>query len=113
MLGKVVGAVLAPVLLGGVSGLLLGASAPVYWVVQVLVAIGGFFGGFEHHGWRPGLIRGITGGVLYGAALLAVRALTGWTDAIDLGDVPGLLVVVTALAGAVAGGLGGGVRARR
>ncbi len=112
MLGEVVGAVLAPVVLGGVSGLLLGASAPVYWVVQVVAAVGGFFGGFEHHGWRPGLIRGITGGVLYGTALLAVRALTGWTDAIDLGDLPVLLIVITALAGAVAGGLGGAMRAR-
>ncbi len=100
--GKVIGTVLAPVVLGGVSGLLLGASAPAYWVVQVIAAIGGFFGGLEHRGWRPGLVRGVTGGVLYGAALLAVRALTGWTDTVDLGGVPGLLVVITALAGAAA-----------
>ncbi|WP_103356002.1 hypothetical protein [Amycolatopsis sp. CA-128772] len=113
MLGKVMGTVLAPLVLGGVSGLLLGASAPAYWVVQVAAAIGGFFGGFEHHGWRPGLIRGVAGGLLYGVALLAVRALTGWTDTIDLGGVPDLLVVITALAGAVAGALGGVMRARR
>ncbi|WP_410589416.1 hypothetical protein [Amycolatopsis sp. lyj-23] len=96
-----------------IAGLLLGASAPAYWVVQVIAATGGFFGGFEHHGWRPGLVRGVTGGLLYGAALLAVRALTGWTDTVDLGGVPGLLVVITALAGAVAGALGGAMRARR
>lgn len=113
MLGKVIGTVLAPVVLGGVSGLLLGASAPAYWVVQVVAAIGGFFGGFEHHGWRPGLIRGVTGGLLYGAALLAVRALTGWTDTVELGGAPAVLVVITALAGAVAGALGGVMRARR
>ncbi|MEV7043462.1 hypothetical protein [Amycolatopsis sp. NPDC051061] len=110
MLGKVVGTVLAPVVLGGVSGLLLGPG---------LLGSAGRRG----HRWflrrlrAPPLATGVDprrhGGLLYGAALFTVRALTGWTDTIDLGGVPGLLVVITALAGAVAGALGGAMRARR
>ncbi|GAA3543514.1 hypothetical protein GCM10022222_28990 [Amycolatopsis ultiminotia] len=110
---RIVGAGIAPIAAGVVSGLLLGASAPAYWVLQVLAAVGGFLGGTEHRGRRPGLVRGGCGGLLYGVATLFVRALTGWTDRIPLGETPAFLVVVTVVVGALAGTLGGWFGARR
>lgn len=110
LVARVVGVVVGPIVLGAVSGLLLGVSAPAYWVVQVIATIGGFLGGTEHIGWRPGLVRGVVGGVLYGATILLVRAITGWTDEIDLGSAPALLVVITAVLGLLLGAAGGAVR---
>lgn len=110
---KVLGALVAPAVLGVVSGLLLGASAPAYWVLQVIATIGGFLGGTEHVGWRPGLVRGVIGGALYGSAMLVVRAITGWSDEIDLGSTPAFLVVITSVVGLLVGAAGGAVRARR
>ncbi|MEP9363421.1 hypothetical protein ABLE68_10675 [Nocardioides sp. CN2-186] len=107
---RVLGVVVGPVLLGAISGLLLGVSAPAYWVVQVIASIGGFLGGTEHIGWRPGLVRGVVGGVLYGATILLVRATTGWTDEVDLGSTPALLVVITTVLGLLLGAAGGAVR---
>jgi hypothetical protein len=112
---RVIGVLIAPAALGIVSGLVLGVSEPVYWVVQVVAIVGGFFGGTEHAGWRPGLLRGLISGAVFGAAILAVRALTGWSDKADIGHPAGLLVIVTAVAGAVLAALGGarGPRRRR
>ena len=83
---RALGVVVGAVVLGAIAGLLLGVSAPGYWVVQVIATIGGFLGGTEHIGWRPGLVRGLVAGVLYGATILLVRAITGWTDEVDLGS---------------------------
>ena len=110
---RVRGAVVAPILLGAVAGLLLGSTALGYWIVQVIATVGGFLGGTQHVGWRPGLVRGVVGGVLYGAAVLVVRAITGWSDKINLGSTPGFLVVITAVVGLLVGAAGGAVRARR
>ena len=109
---RVVGVVVGPIVLGAISGLLLGVSAPAYWVVQVVAIIGGFLGGTEHIGWRPGLVRGVIGGVLFGTTILVVRAITGWTDEVDLGSTPAFLVVITAVIGLLLGAAGGAVRAR-
>ena len=104
--------VVGPIVLGAISGLLLGVSAPAYWVAQVVAIIGGFLGGTEHVGWKPGLVRGVIGGVLFGTSILVVRAITGWTDEVDLGSTPAFLVVITAVIGLLLGAAGGAVRAR-
>ncbi|GAA1764877.1 hypothetical protein GCM10009795_009240 [Nocardioides hankookensis] len=101
------------VVLGVVSGLLLGSTAVGYWIAQVVAVAGGFLGGAEHTGWRPGLVRGLVSGAVYGAAILVVRAMTGWSDEVDLGSAPGLLVVITTVIGLLLGAAGGAFRARR
>ena len=110
---RAVGVLIAPAVLGIISGLLLGISGPAYWVVQAVAIVGGVFGGTEHAGWRPALLRGLAGGAVFGAAILAVRALTGWSDKADIGQTPAFLVVITAIAGAFIGALGGALGARR
>lgn len=110
---RVVGTVVGPIVLGVVSGLLLGTTAVGYWIAQVVAMVGGFLGGTEHVGWRPGLVRGVTGGLLFGATILLVRATTGWSDEIDLGSTPGFLVVITSVIGLLLGAAGGALRARR
>ncbi|MDQ6730814.1 MAG: hypothetical protein M3022_11040, partial [Actinomycetota bacterium] len=43
---------IVPVIVGAVGGVLIGASAPVYWVWAILAGIGAFRSGFEHRdGW--------------------------------------------------------------
>lgn len=110
---KVLGAMVAPILLGAISGLFLGWSAIAYWLLQVVPIVGGFLGGTEHVGWRPGSLRGVVGGVLFGASILTVRALSGWSDEVDLGETPGFLVVITGVIGLLLGASGGTVRSRR
>ena len=96
-----------------VSLLLLGSTAVGYWIAQVVAVVGGFLGGTEHVGWRPGLVRGLVSGAIYGAAILVVRAITGWSDEVDLGSTPGFLIVITTVIGLLLGSAGGAVRARR
>ena len=103
---------IAPLLLGAVAGVLLGASAVAYWAVQVVAVLGGMYGGAQESGWRPGLLRGALTGLIFGAAILATRTVTGWSDTADIGKTPALLPAVTAVAGALLAALGGARRAR-
>ena len=103
----------APALVGAVAGIALGASAPLYWILQVLAALGGFLAGIEHRGATEGAIRGVAGGAIYGAFILILHELSGAEAEAELGEVSIFLVVVTALAGAGLGALGSAWRARR
>ena len=105
--GKIVVAVVAPALLGALSGWLLGMTAGGYWVVQVIAAIGGFLAGLEHRSARSGAIRGVVGGAIFGTSILLLRAIADRTDHVSLGGTPALLPIITALAGAILGALGG------
>ena len=110
---KLMNLFVAPAVLGIVTGLFLGISAPVYWVLQAVATIGGFLAGTEHVGWKEGFGRGIIGGSVFGFLILLTRAITGWDDKASLGDLPIALVLVTMIVGAIVGALGGAVRARR
>jgi len=103
-----------PSAIGALAGVLIGASAPAYWVVALLAAVGAFVAGFEHlDGWG-GADRGFFGGAFYGAALLVVHALVGTHAKVSLGSFPPLLAVVTTLVGMLLSAGGGRLaRARR
>lgn len=104
--------VIAGIVGGTLSGVLLGLSATAYWLLQLLfVAL--TLGGTAQVGARAAFLPSVVSGATFGATVLAVRALTGWNDAVDLGDQPGLLPAVTAVCGATLGALGGMVTARR
>ncbi len=102
----------SPAVFGIVAGLVLGASEPIYWALQVLAALGGLVAGFEHRSAREGAARGVVGGLLFGAFLLIAHWISGAEAEADIGDPEALLVVVTTVAGAALGAAGGAARAR-
>ena len=110
--GAKLAAVGGPLVLGALSGVLIGVSAGVYWGLQVLAATGGLLAGLEHQGAAAGARRGLVGGALYGAALLLAHAATGLHEHVSLGDTPALLVVITGVFGCGFGAVGGHLRAR-
>ncbi|CAN5420190.1 hypothetical protein BH10ACT11_BH10ACT11_06420 [soil metagenome] len=105
-------AVVAPAVFGIVAGLLLGSSKGAYIVVSLIAAIGGVGAGFDHSGWIAGAKRGLLGGTLYGAFILIAHEISGSAARVDLPDPAIVLVVVTAMLGALFGALGGFGRQR-
>lgn len=106
-------AVAAPMVLGALCGVALGVSEPVYLGLSLLAALGGIAAGFEHARASRGLLRGVVGGCLFGAALLAAHAIAGTRPLAKLPDPQLVLVVITTVIGALLGALGGGLRAWR
>ena len=96
-----------PAALGAVAGILIGTSTTAYWIVAAVVAVGGFFSGFEHRDGWGGADRGLVGGVIYGTALLIAHAIAGTHAKVSLGKFPPFLVVVTAIIGMLLAALGG------
>lgn len=109
---QVVNRFISPAVFGIVAGLVLGASAPIYWILQVIATLGGVLAGFEHLSPKDGAKRGLVGGALYGAFLLLAHAISGAEAEADIGDPEIFLVVVTTVAGAGLGALGALLRAK-
>jgi hypothetical protein len=105
-------AVLGPVLVGAICGFLLGESAAGWWVAQAAGAVGGVGGGFEHHGARPGALRGLMAGVLFGLGIVAADAISGDPPQAKAPDPIGLIVPLAAVVGSGLGALGGALRGR-
>ena len=110
---RAVAVLVVPAVFGAIAGVVLGMSAPLYWVLQVLAAIGGFFAGFEHPTAREAALRGLVGGAVFGAFILIAHAVAGTEAKVSLGSAPILLPVITAVVGAILGALGARVRAAR
>jgi hypothetical protein len=106
-------AVLGPLLLGGLAGFLLDASAVGYWVVQITGVAGGVSSGMEHSGLGAGARRGLLAGALCGAGTVGAVMIS---DRHPLTYVPHPLALIapfTAAIGAALGGVGGIVRRSR
>ena len=89
-------------------------SQAAYVILAGPVAIlGGVGAGLDHHGGRSGALRGVLGGVLFGASILVVHELSGKDAKASLPDPAILLLVITAVGGTCLGALGGRLRARR
>jgi hypothetical protein len=105
-------AVVTPAVFGAICGLLLGASKSLYLIASVLAILGGYFAGLDHVGAKSGALRGVLGGLLFGSFILIAHEVSG-TDPKAVLPHPGIvLVVVTVLAGALLGALGGLTRQR-
>ena len=96
-----------PAALGIAAGVLAGASAPGYWVLAGLVAVGSVIAGFEHRDGWGGADRGFFGGVIYGIALVVTHAIINNHLKVSLGSTPGFLPVVTAIVGMFLSAAGG------
>lgn len=106
---QAIGGLVIPVLFGAVCGVVLGWSAAAYWVLQLVAALGGVAAGFEHRGARAGAVRGVVGGLLFGAGVLLGHAVAG-TDATIDSAAPAFLPVITAVLGSAFGAAGGARR---
>jgi ABC-type Na+ efflux pump permease subunit len=88
-----------PAAIGALAGVLVGVSTTGYWIVAIVAGVGGFLSGFEHQDGWGGADRGLSGGAIYGAALLVAHAIAGTHAKVSLGSFPPLLAVVTAIIG--------------
>jgi hypothetical protein len=110
---QVVTAIVVPIAFGVVTGVMLGISEAGYLLLSLAGIAGGFVAGLEHRGAEEGVVRGLTGGLLFGTFILFGHAFLGGEAKADLPHPEILLVLITTLAGGLLGALGGWRRGRR
>jgi hypothetical protein len=96
-----------PALVGGLAGILIGASSGAYWALGLIAAVGSFVAGFEHQDGWGGADRGFFGGAIYGTSLLLIHAAVGTHAKVSLGSFPPLLAAITAIIGMFISAAGG------
>lgn len=110
---RVVLVLLVPAIFGAITGYFLGHSKTVYIALQVVAAIGGYVGGYEHRSGREGAVRGFIAGAAFGGAILLVHQATGDKALAKLPNPPVILMVLTAVIGAILAAFGAGARKTR
>jgi hypothetical protein len=111
---QVVGGIVVPMVFGILSGFALGWNEILYIVMAGPIAIlGGFLAGVEHRGTDEGVLRGVIGGLVYGSFILIGHEIMNNEPKAELPDPQSGLVFVTALGGAILGGLGARYRKRQ
>lgn len=105
-------ALVVPAIFGAITGYTLGHSEGVYTVLSILAAIGGVLAGFDHLGAAAGAKRGVISGAIFGAFLLIANEIDGSEATAKLPDPAIVLVILTAVIGALLGVLGGWLRER-
>jgi hypothetical protein len=106
-------AVVAPLVLGAITGIGLGIAAGAYWALSAVAVVGGVLAGIEHEDWRGGARRGLLGGALFGLGVLLAHAASGADAKVSLGSFPPLLIVIDAVIGMFLGILGGHISHRQ
>ena len=110
---QIVLAVVAPFVLGAITGIGLGIAAGAYWALSAVAVVGGVLAGLEHEDWRGGARRGILGGALFGLGVLLAHAVSGAGAKVSLGGFPPFLIVIDAIIGMFLGMLGGHISHRQ
>jgi hypothetical protein len=100
-----------PVLTGAIGGWLLGISEAGYVIWTTVMILGGIGVGMEHATPRGGALRGVFGGALFAATILAVHELIGNDAKASLPHPASLIIVIFAVISTLLGLLG--VRLRR
>jgi hypothetical protein len=104
--------VIPSIVWGLITGWTLDVSEALYALANLIAIVGGVAGGFECKDAAAGAKRGVVGGLLFGVGiLLADAAIVDHREA-TLPNPAILLVIVTAVGGALLGALGGALRAR-
>ncbi len=98
---------------GILAGVLLMVSEPAYLVVSLLAAVGAVLAGLEHRGPVEGALRGLAGGLLFGAFILLIVALWDDEPTADLPDPQLVLIAFTTVIGVALSALGGLIRGRQ
>ena len=109
---QLVGAIVLPVVFGGICGAVLGASPLGFNLLMLAAGIGGVLGGFEHATAREGLLRGLVGGALFAGSLLLIFEARGVPALIPLPAPVPVMAVIYAVSGVPLGALGGWLRGR-
>lgn len=102
----------APLALGTVSGIMLGASEAGYVALNLVATCGGFLAGLEHLRGRGAMARGLLGGACFGGSILIAHAVAGKAALAKLPDPAVLLLVFTVTGGIVLAALGSLLRRR-
>jgi hypothetical protein len=105
--------VLVPTIFGLICGYFLGHSKTAYIVLQIVAAIGGYVGGFEHRSGREAAVRGFIGGAFFGVGILLMHQITGDPEKVKLPHPAIILLAFTAAIGAILAAFGAGARATR
>ena len=105
---QIVVAVVVPLVFGAITGYVLGVNEIAYFaLVGPIGILGGYLAGMEHKGAGEGALRGLWGGLLFGAAILLVHEATGDEPKAHLQDPKIILVAITTVIGGIMGALGG------
>jgi hypothetical protein len=111
---QLVGGIVIPVAFGILTGIVLGWSEVLYYVMAGPIAIaGGFVAGTEHRAVDDGAVRGAIGGLIYGSFILIGHEIANNEPKAHLPDPQGGLVFATTLGGAILGALGAYLATRR
>jgi hypothetical protein len=102
-----------PAVFGAITGWVLGESKTVYIILQVVAAVGGYVGGWEHRREREAALRGLLGGLVFGGAILLLHEATGDAPKVKLPEPAVILMAFTGGIGAILASLGAGARKRR
>jgi len=106
-------AVVLPLGFGAACGYALGISSWAFNALMLVGTVGGVGAGFEHVGARGGFLRGLVGGVCFGAALFLTFAIRSLPSLVPLPAPVPIMAAVYAILGAPFGALGGWLRGRR
>jgi hypothetical protein len=109
---QILAVLVAPAVLGAITGVLLGISEGAYIAIGIVAAVGGVFAGFDHPGPGSGAKRGVVGGFLFGAFVLIAHAITGADAKTETSDPEILFPIITAIIGTLLGVFGGWLRRR-
>jgi hypothetical protein len=110
---RVVLVVLVPGIFGLICGYFLGHSKTIYIALQIVAAVGGYIGGYEHRSRREAAVRGVLGGAFFGGGILLMHELTGDKATVKLPEPAIILLAFTAGIGAILAAFGAGARATR
>jgi hypothetical protein len=101
-----------PVAFGALCGYVLGSSEGGFNLLMLIAGLGGVGAGFDHRGARGGALRGLVGGVVFTAALLACFSARGLPALATLPLPLSRMAVIYAAMGVPLGALGGRLRVR-
>jgi hypothetical protein len=112
---QLVGGIVVPAVYGMLTGFTLSVNEILYYALSGPIAIlGGFLAGVEHRATDEAVLRGAIGGLIFGSfILLGNEILNPEETKAHLPDPQSGLVFVTALGGAILGGLGARLRIRQ